>query len=59
MVSSVTTPAKVPRRFTKIDLDRGATRTVTFVLKSQGIELLDGNMNWVVEPSLFEVIAAG
>jgi len=56
VVSSVTTPVKVLRRFRKIHLEPGERRVVTFTLRPDDLALLDGNMNWVVEPGEFEVM---
>jgi len=56
VVSSVTTPVKVLRRFEKIHLKPGERQTVTFVLGPEDLMLLDENMNWVVEPGEFEVM---
>jgi len=56
VVSSVTTAVKVLRGFEKIHLKPGQKRTVRFVLKPKDLELLDENMNWIVEPGIFEVM---
>jgi beta-glucosidase len=55
VVSSVTTPVKVLRRFAKIELPPGETQTVTFTLGPDDLKLLDVNHHWVVEPGTFEV----
>ena len=59
LVSSVTTPVKVLRRFQKIDLQPGERHTVTFTLGPDDLMLLDENGNWVVEPGEFEVMVGG
>lgn len=59
LVSSVTTPAKALRRFTKITLAPGQEQTVEFVLGPEDLKLLDRHMEWVVEPGEFEVNIGG
>lgn len=59
VVSSVTTPVKVLRRFTKLELPPGAKQTVTFTLGPEDLKLLDVDHNWVVEPGEFEVLVGG
>jgi beta-glucosidase len=56
-ISSVTTYDMQLRGFERIPLMVGETKTVTFVLKYMDLALLDHNMNWVVEPGEFEVMA--
>lgn len=56
MVSSVTTPVKVLKRFEKIDLKPGEQTTVSFELKPEDLMLLDENLDWAVEPGTFEVM---
>lgn len=59
VVSSVTTPLRELRGFSKIRLDPGATTTVTFSLGPKDFRLLDGNLNWTVEPGVFEIMIGG
>ncbi len=59
MVSSVTTPVKVLRRFEKIRLRPKETKTVCFTLFPDDLMVMDENMNRVVEPGLFEVMVGG
>ena len=59
VVSSVTTPVRALKRFEKIGLKPGEKKTVSFVLTPDDLALLDQNMNWVVEPGTFEVMAGG
>jgi beta-glucosidase len=56
VVSSVTTPVKALRRFAKVGLEPGETRTITFALSSADLHLLNEEMEWVVEPGEFEVV---
>lgn len=53
--SSVTTYDSQLRGFERVDLNPGVTKTVTFNIKPQDLELLDRNMNWTVEKGEFEV----
>jgi len=59
VVSSITTPVKVLRRFAKIELEPGEKQTVSFTLTPEDLQLLDINMNHVVEPGEFEVMTGG
>lgn len=59
VVSSVTTPVRVLRRFAKIALEPGESRTVTFTLGPDDLRLLDVDLRWVVEPGEFEVWVGG
>ena len=54
-MSSVTTYVKVLRGFERISLQPGETRTVSFTLLPEDLEILDRNMEWTVEPGEFEV----
>ncbi len=55
VVSSVVTPVKLLKRFEKIDLRPGRTKTVTFTLTPDDLMLLDENFVWTVETGEFEV----
>lgn len=59
VVSSVTTPVKALKRFTKITLNPGEARTVRFTLLPADLALLDQHMEWVVEPGDFEILIGG
>ncbi len=56
LVSSVTTPVKVLRGFTKITLRPGETQTVEFDLGPEDLQLLNEHFEWVVEPGDFEIM---
>jgi beta-glucosidase len=56
VVSSVITYEKNLRGFERISLKPNETRTVTFTLEPEDLELLDAEMRWVVEPGLFKVM---
>ncbi|WP_373942243.1 fibronectin type III-like domain-contianing protein [Polaribacter sejongensis] len=55
-VSSVTTYESQLRGFKRVHLLPGETKTVSFVLHSDDLELLDKDMNWVVEPGSFKIM---
>jgi beta-glucosidase len=56
VVSSITTYEMNLRGFERISLNPGETKSLTFALKPEDLELLDANMNWVVEPGTFKVM---
>jgi beta-xylosidase len=58
-ISSVTTPVKELKGFEKITLKPGEKKTVTFMLDSSALSLIDINMNKVVEPGAFQVMIGG
>lgn len=55
-VSSVITYEKNLRGFERVALKPGETKTVSFALKPEDLEMLDINMKWVVEPGAFKVL---
>ncbi|UCS92907.1 glycoside hydrolase family 3 C-terminal domain-containing protein [Echinicola marina] len=55
-VSSVTTYVSQLRGFERVTLEPGETKTVTFSIGPDDLEILDKNMNWTVEPGSFEVL---
>jgi beta-glucosidase len=55
IVSSVITFDSQLRGFQRITLNPGETKTVAFTLKPEDFQLLDRNMNWVIEPGIFEI----
>ncbi|WP_233265947.1 glycoside hydrolase family 3 N-terminal domain-containing protein [Formosa sp. L2A11] len=55
-VSSVTTYESQLRRFERVHLLPGETKTIHFTLKPEDLELLDQYMNWTVEPGTFEIL---
>ncbi|EOR94620.1 Beta-glucosidase [Arcticibacter svalbardensis MN12-7] len=54
-VSSVITYDSQLRGFERVGLNPGESKTVSFTLKPEDLELLDKNMNWTVEPGEFEL----
>ena len=57
-LSSITVYEKVLRGFERISLEPGETRTVEFKLTPKDLAMLDRDMNSVVEPGDFEIMAA-
>jgi len=55
VLSSVVTYEQVLRGFQRVALAPGETRTVSFTLGPEDLQLLDEQMHWVVEPGSFEV----
>lgn len=58
-VGSVTRPVKALKGFRRIVLEPGETRTVEFELTPAELALLDAEMQWRVEPGLFDVMVGG
>lgn len=56
VISSVSTPVKELRGFTKISLEPGETKTVKFKILPEDLSLFDRNMKEVVESGIFEVM---
>lgn len=54
-VCSVITYESQLRGFERITLQPGETKTVSFILQPEDLEILDKNMNWTVEPGEYEV----
>lgn len=54
--SSVTRPVKELKGFEKVFLEPGESKTVSFELGHEQLELLDINMNWTVEPGDFDIM---
>jgi len=55
VISSVSTPVKELKGFTKIGLEPGQTKTVSFTLRPDDLALLDRHLERVVEPGDFRV----
>lgn len=54
-ISSVTTPVKALKGFSKVELNPGESRKVTLVLKKDDLKLWNAAMDFVLEPGDFEV----
>ncbi|CAH8281427.1 beta-glucosidase [Mariniflexile fucanivorans] len=55
-VSSVTTYESQLRGFERVPLLPGETKTINMTLTPDDLKILDINMNWTVEPGIFEVL---
>ena len=55
-VGSVTRPVQALKGFRRVQLEPGETRTVEFELTPDKLALLDEDMQWRVEPGLFDVM---
>ena len=53
----VSTPIKQLRGFERVALEQGETKTVTFKLTPEDLQLLDIDMRWRVVPGDFEIMA--
>jgi beta-glucosidase len=58
-VGSVTRPVKALKGFRRIVLEPGEARSVAFELTPGELALLDREMQWRVEPGLFDVMVGG
>lgn len=56
VVSSVITYEKNLRGFERVNLKPNESKTVTFTLKPEDLEMLDINMRWIVEPGKFKIM---
>jgi beta-glucosidase len=59
LVATLSPPAKRLRRFAKIHLEPGQSRTLTFRLRHEDLAFIDINNKSVVEPGEFEVTIGG
>jgi len=55
-ISSVVTPVKQLKGFSKVKIEPGERKTVTFSLTDKELQLLDENLVWKVEPGDFDVM---
>jgi beta-glucosidase len=56
VVSSVITYEKNLRGFQRVSLEPSESKTITFTLNPEDLELLDANMKWIIEPGMFKVM---
>ena len=59
LVASVTPPDSRLRRFAKINLEPGQSRTLTFKLTREDLSFIGQNNRPVVEPGDFELLVGG
>jgi hypothetical protein len=57
MVASVTRPVKALQGFRRVRLGAGERKTVEFSLAIEDLAFYDRDMNWVVEPGEFAIMA--
>jgi beta-glucosidase len=55
-ISSMVTPVKQLKGFSKVLLQPGEMKTVSFTLTHKEFQLLDQDLNWKVEPGEFDVL---
>ena len=58
-VASITPAVKRLRGYQKIDLEEGATKTVTFTIKPEDLAFVGLDNEWIVEPGEFELHIGG
>lgn len=58
-ISSVTTPVKELKEFTRIHLEPGQGKEIVFTLPYEALSLFDKDLKKVVEPGEFEVMVGG
>ena len=56
VISSMSTPVKELKGFEKLSLSAGEKKTVRFRLTPEHLSFLDRNLEWIVEPGIFEVM---
>jgi beta-glucosidase len=56
VVSSIAKPEKDLKKFNRIHLKQGETKSVSFTLGAHDLKLLGRDMKWVVEPGTFKVL---
>ena len=59
VVASLSPPGKRVRRFAKISLEPGQTRTLTFTIRAEELSFTGTNNKPVLEPGDFEVLVGG
>jgi len=56
LITSVSQPTILLKDFSKVFLNPGETKQVSFMITEDKLKYLDGNMNWTVEPGEFKVM---
>jgi len=59
LVAGITPAVKRLRGFTKIQLQPGQTRTVSFTLRPRDLAFIDSNSEWITEPGDFTIRIGG
>jgi len=54
--SSVTRPVKELKAFKKVNLKPGETKKLEFVIDSEALAFYNINMDWVIEPGMFNIM---
>jgi len=55
-VSSVSQPVLALKGFERVHLKKGETRTMTFTITPEMLQMLNEQMDWVVEPGYFRIL---
>ena len=59
VVGSVTRPVKELKRFEKVVIKKGETKTISFEITSNDLKFYDKNMKFTAEPGDFEIFVGG
>jgi len=59
VVASMTRPLRELKDFKKVQIDKGKTKTISFVLTEEDLGFYDGEMSFRVEPGDFKVFVGG
>jgi beta-glucosidase len=56
ILASVARPVMELKKFRRVQLDAGERQEIAFDLNAQELRMLDGNLQWVVEPGAFRIM---
>jgi beta-glucosidase len=56
VLASVAQPVIALKGFQRVHVEPGTSRAVSFTVSKEQLQLLNGDMKWVVEPGLFRVL---
>lgn len=59
LVGSITRPVKELKGFQKVEIKKGETKTVSFILSEEDLKFYNQNLEFKSEPGLFEVFVGG
>ena len=59
LVASISPPGKRLRRFAKVHLEPGQSKTLKFTLRPRDLSFVDSRNKLTIEPGEFEVIVGG